>query len=65
MKDLYSDDFCRMGIKDEKTGFYADISMSYIEVPLMWLRKAAALMIEGNYKKGLHYIDMVEKRCKA
>ena len=57
--DLYCDDFCRIGVVDDNTGFYSDISMTYIEMPIVWACKAAALMESGNFKKGLHYIDMV------
>ena len=56
----YNDSFCTIEDKGGNRAFYADMSMNYIEMPLAWAKKAAHLLKQGNYKKGLHYIDLVE-----
>ncbi len=60
---IFSDSFCVIRqIDNTDRAIYADMSMYYCEMPIRWARKAAELLNNGNYKGGLHMIDMVVER---
>ena len=58
---LYDDPagFCVIRKMDDNRAIYADVYGGYYEAPLAWLKKAADILKTGNYKTGLHMIDMI------
>lgn len=64
IKYAMPDGFCIIESKTNKTAFYADVFGEYIEMPEKWAEKIVNLLTAGNYKKGLHFVDMVKDRSK-
>lgn len=63
--DIFSDNFCIIKrIENTQRAIYADMSLTWYEMPLLWAIKAAGFLKEGNYKKGLHMIDMIDTNYK-
>ncbi len=59
-KDLYSDNFCVITDIENGQGLYADMYCNAVTMPILWAKKAAALLNAGSLKNGLHLIDIAE-----